>query len=179
MGIRLVHANVMIRRECSEPQNVCYRYMYWTDWGDEARIERAGMDGTNRSILHNTNLVWPNGLTLDIPGQKIYWIDASLDTIEFSFTDGSGRTLLDRQDDVIFHPFSLTFADDFLFWSDWVQLTIFTTHRDRPNDNIVQLDLFTPLIYPPHGIEAVTPDRQPQGSYYFLHGSRYYNVVAV
>ncbi|CAI8032996.1 Low-density lipoprotein receptor-related protein 1, partial [Geodia barretti] len=138
------------------------KYMYWTDWGDEARIERAGMDGTNRSILHNTNLVWPNGLTLDIPGQKIYWIDASLDTIEFSFTDGSGRTLLDRQDDVIFHPFSLTFADDFLFWSDWVQLTIFTTHRDRPNDNIVQLDLFTPLIYPPHGIEAVTPDRQPQ-----------------
>jgi len=24
------------------------RYMYWTDWGEEPRIERAGMDGCNR-----------------------------------------------------------------------------------------------------------------------------------
>lgn len=23
-------------------------YMYWTDWGEEPRIERAGMDGSNR-----------------------------------------------------------------------------------------------------------------------------------
>jgi len=24
--------------------------MFWTDWSDEARIERAGMDGTHRSV---------------------------------------------------------------------------------------------------------------------------------
>lgn len=24
--------------------------MYWTDWGEEPRIERAGMDGSNRYI---------------------------------------------------------------------------------------------------------------------------------
>ena len=139
--------------------------MYWTDWGVEARIERAGMDGSNRQILHNTSLLWPNDITIDIPGQIIYWIDANLDTIEFSFTNGSGRTLLERRDDEIFHPFSITLADDFLFWTDWVEQAIFTTHRDSPNDNIVPLNLFTTLLYPPHGIEAVTPDRQPDGMF--------------
>ena len=123
------------------------------------------MDGSNRQILHNTSLVWPNGITIDIPGQIIYWIDANLDTIEFSFTNGSGRTLLERRDDEIFHPFSITLADDFLFWTDWVEQAIFTTHRDSPNDNIVPLNLYSTLLYPPHGIEAVTPDRQPDGMF--------------
>ena len=137
--------------------------MYWSGWGDVVRIERAGMDGSDRTVLHNTSLVWPNGITLDIPSQTIYWIDASLDTIEFSYTDGTGRTLLERRSDEIFHPFSITLADDFLFWVDWVEQTIFTTHRDRPDDNIVRLNLFSSLLYPPHGIEAVTPERQPEG----------------
>ena len=27
---------------------VCSSSMYWTDWGEDPRIERAGMDGSNR-----------------------------------------------------------------------------------------------------------------------------------
>ena len=121
------------------------------------------MDGSDREILHDTDLTGPNGLTIDIPNQRIYWIDAGRDTIEFSNTDGSQRTLLERRDDEIFHPFSITLADEFLFWTDWVQLAIYTTHKDLPNDNVVELDLYTQLINQPHGIEAVTPDRQPEG----------------
>ena len=135
--------------------------MYWTDWGTEARIERAGMDGRNRTILHDTNLVWPNGLTIDYANQRIYWVDASLDTIEYSNVDGSGRTLLDRMDDQVFHPFSITLEEEFIFWTDWNQLSIFTTHKDLPNDNIV--NLYGDLVDSPHGIEAVTPDRQQEG----------------
>ena len=29
-------------------------YMYWTDWGEEPRIERAGMDGSNRYSNYRT-----------------------------------------------------------------------------------------------------------------------------
>lgn len=25
-------------------------WMFWTDWGDDARIEKAGMDGSHRSV---------------------------------------------------------------------------------------------------------------------------------
>ena len=43
--------------------------MFWTDWGDVAKIERAKMDGSNRMTLVDTNLVWPNGLALDLAGR--------------------------------------------------------------------------------------------------------------
>lgn len=41
------------------------RYLFWTDWGHIAKIERANMDGSERKVLINTDLGWPNGLTLD------------------------------------------------------------------------------------------------------------------
>ena len=41
--------------------------MFWTDWGKKPRIERADMDGENRRIVTDENIVWPNGLTLDLP----------------------------------------------------------------------------------------------------------------
>lgn len=41
------------------------RYLFWTDWGHIAKIERANLDGSERRILINTDLGWPNGLTLD------------------------------------------------------------------------------------------------------------------
>lgn len=42
-----------------------FRYLFWTDWGHIAKIERANLDGSERKILINTDLGWPNGLTLD------------------------------------------------------------------------------------------------------------------
>ena len=52
--------------------------MYWTDWGDQplAKIERAGMDGTNRSVIINDDIVWPNGITIDKHTGSLIWCDA-------------------------------------------------------------------------------------------------------
>ena len=57
-----------------------FRYMYWTDWGEEARIERGGMDGSppTRSAIVTTDIQWPNGLTIDHPAGRLYWTDAKL-----------------------------------------------------------------------------------------------------
>ena len=71
------------------------RYMYWTDWGTTAKIERASMDGQNRMVLHNTLLQWPNGITIDYAAQRLYWTDAFLDKIEYSGVDGTGRQVSD------------------------------------------------------------------------------------
>lgn len=54
------------------------RYMYWTDWGTHAKIERATLGGNFRMEIVNSSLVWPNGLTLDYVDERIYWADASL-----------------------------------------------------------------------------------------------------
>lgn len=56
--------------------------MYWTDWGEIPKIERAALDGTDRVVMVNTSLGWPNGLALDYDEKKIYWGDAKTDKIE-------------------------------------------------------------------------------------------------
>ncbi len=67
------------------------RYMYWTDWGEIPKIERAGMDGTNRSMIIDKDIYWPNGLTLDYSLEKLYWADAKHNFIHRCNLDGSSR----------------------------------------------------------------------------------------
>lgn len=52
--------------------------MYWTDWSSNAKIERATLGGNFRTPIVSTNLVWPNGLTLDYEEQQLYWADGNL-----------------------------------------------------------------------------------------------------
>lgn len=68
-----------------------FRFMYWTDWGEVPKIERAGMDGSNRFVIINTEIYWPNGLTLDYEERKLYWADAKLNFIHKSDLDGTNR----------------------------------------------------------------------------------------
>ena len=72
---------------------MCLRhsFMYWTDWGANPKIERAGMDASNRIVIISSNLTWPNGLAIDYETQRLYWADAGMKTIEFGNFDGSDR----------------------------------------------------------------------------------------
>ena len=68
-----------------------FRFMYWTDWGASPKIERAGMDASNRLVIISSNLTWPNGLAIDYESQRLYWADAGMKTIEYASLDGSNR----------------------------------------------------------------------------------------
>lgn len=65
--------------------------MYWTDWGENPKIECADLDGQERHVLVNTSLGWPNGLALDLQEGKVYWGDAKTDKIEVSRPRGQPR----------------------------------------------------------------------------------------
>ena len=91
--------------------------MYFTDWGDVGRIEKASMDGTNRTVIQNTSLVWPNALTLDISTQTLYWADANLDKIERSNVNGGGRVVLAQAG--VIHPFGIALEAGNLYFTDW------------------------------------------------------------
>lgn len=98
------------------------RYLFWTDWGQNPKIERSGMDGIGRKVIISENLYWPNGLTLDYPNRRLYFTDARLDFIEFCNYDGSGRRKVFANDHVgvkqfikcvacfFFHDYFWTFA---------------------------------------------------------------------
>lgn len=68
-----------------------HSYLYWTDWGDNSLIGKIGMDGTNRSVIVDSKITWPNGLTLDYINDRIYWADAREDYIQFANLDGTNR----------------------------------------------------------------------------------------
>ena len=57
-----------------------FRWLFWTNWGAVAKIERINTDGSNRVDVIRSGLHWPNGLTHD--GTHLYWADAHLDKIE-------------------------------------------------------------------------------------------------
>ena len=93
--------------------------MYWTDWGDNARVEKASMDGRNRTVLHNTGLTWPNGLTIDYDRQVLYWVDALQDVLQSSNVNGTNRVTIADRSRGLSHPFGVSFFNSIIFSSDW------------------------------------------------------------
>ena len=145
--------------------------MYWTDWGEVAKIEKAGMDGQGRTVIIDTELIWPNGLAIDYATQKLYWADANLDKIEYSNVDGSGRTLLETGEMGLLHPYALTISGNLLYWTDWANNSIFATHKVHgvgSNGDIAPIISY--LVVNPNSIVAVGPEKQPEGeidTYYY------------
>lgn len=69
-------------------------YMYWSDWGSPPKIEKAGMDGSQRITFISSNITWPNGLAIDYDINRLYWADGGTKSIEYIGLDGKGRKTL-------------------------------------------------------------------------------------
>lgn len=65
--------------------------MFWTDWGQNPRIEKASMDGKWRTVIISSKIYWPNGLSIDYPNKLLYFADAYLDYIDFCDYNGNNR----------------------------------------------------------------------------------------
>uniref|UniRef100_A0A8C3Y834 LDL receptor related protein 4 n=1 Tax=Catharus ustulatus TaxID=91951 RepID=A0A8C3Y834_CATUS len=102
-------------------------YMYWTDWGENAKLERSGMDGSGRVVLISNNLGWPNGLAVDKAGSQLLWADAHTERIEAADLNGANRrTLLSP----VQHPYGLTLLDSYIYWTDWQTRSIHRADKD-------------------------------------------------
>ncbi|NXG98380.1 LRP1 protein, partial [Loxia leucoptera] len=130
-------------------------YLYWTDWGDHSLIGKIGMDGTNRSVIVDTKITWPNGLTLDYINSRIYWADAREDYIEFASLDGSNRHTVLSQD--IPHIFALTLFEDFIYWTDWETKSINRAHKTTGANKTLLIS----TLHRPMDIHIYHPYRQP------------------
>ena len=139
--------------------------MFFTDWGTSAKIEKANMDGTSRSVIHFSSLVWPNGIAIDSVEERLYWADARLDKIEYSNLDGSNRrTLIDRHtylpttgfskktNSEVQHPFGLDLYKDKVCWTDWSIKSVICANKYSGGEvDFVAFDLGKPM-----GLHVVT-----------------------
>ncbi|XP_055587745.1 putative vitellogenin receptor [Uranotaenia lowii] len=115
------HCTILIQESLHKPRGIALMpqngTMFYSDWGDKAMIGTADMDGKNKKILIDKDIHWPNGLSLDWPNSRLYWVDAKLKKIESIRLDGTQRmTVLG---DVLKHPFSISVFNDRIYWSDW------------------------------------------------------------
>ena len=140
------------------------RFMFWTDFGKTAMIERAFLDGSDRRVIHDTDLLQPVGITVDYDSRRIYWSDVELDRLEYSSFDGSGRSVVETEASGLFHPFTLTVANELLFWTDWETDSVYTTHKEHgANGMSGYFATVARFTSNPYGIEAVLESRQQPG----------------
>ncbi|XP_020626035.1 low-density lipoprotein receptor-related protein 4-like isoform X3 [Orbicella faveolata] len=133
--------------------------MFWTDWGINAKIEKASLNGGQRVTIVTTYLYYPNGIELDRGNKRIFWVDAGYDTVESVDYNGNNQKLLNHLSGL--HPFGLTLIPPFLFFTDWLTA-----------EDIHQLDATTGKIIrkysvnggQPMGIVAYDASRQPAAS---------------
>ena len=109
-----------------------FSYMFWTDWSDESKIEKCGMNGDpkSRQIIVNKNIGWPNGLTIDYPLNRIWWTDAGqgLHTIESADLNGSHRRIVLKSRSLE-HPFGISVFQDNMYWTDWKSGKLFKGNK--------------------------------------------------
>ena len=134
------------------------RWLYWTDYYSAVpKIQRASMDGTSKTILHDTSLSAPYSLTLDYDTQTLYWADYTLNKIEKSNADGSNRALVTTS--LVYDAYSITFYNGRLYWTDLAYSRILTTSVNSPSSAYL-----TSSLGAMYGIKALSEDRQLQGN---------------
>uniref|UniRef100_A0A6Q2ZAT4 EGF-like domain-containing protein n=1 Tax=Esox lucius TaxID=8010 RepID=A0A6Q2ZAT4_ESOLU len=109
-------------------------FMYWTDWGTPAKIEKGGLNGVDRAALVMDDIVWPNGITLDLLNQRLYWVDSKLHTLSSIDVQGGGRRTLIIDEDRLAHPLGLTVFEERVFWTDVSNNAILSANRVTGRD---------------------------------------------
>ncbi|XP_012271678.1 low-density lipoprotein receptor-related protein 2 [Orussus abietinus] len=154
---------VLVKENITQPRGMCLdpspgaRWLFWTDWGENPRIERIGMDGTNRSVIVNTKIYWPNGLALDIATKRIYFADSKLDFIDTCLYDGTGRQQVLGGSHYLLHPHSLTLFEDTMYWTDRQLNRVLSAHKFMGSNQTV----VSHLISQPLSIHVHHPVLQP------------------
>ena len=141
-------------------------YLFWSDRGTPAAIERCALDGTNRTALVQDDIFWPGGVILDTVAQLVYWIDGRYDTISSIDYNGNNRkTIFDDSPPYVleFHGFDLDIAGDFIYFTDWSKNSI-----DKINKNtgvrIKTISVPTSRsIKGAMGLRVIDSSKQPSG----------------
>ncbi|XP_053325450.1 low-density lipoprotein receptor-related protein 8 isoform X2 [Spea bombifrons] len=133
-------------------------FMFWSDWGDPAKIEKAGLNGGDRQVLVSDGIEWPNGITLDLMNRRLYWVDSKLHTLSSVDFNGTNRKLLIASENELSHPFGLAVFEDKVFWTDLENEAIFSANRLTGRE----ISILTENLNNPHDLVVVHQLKQPK-----------------
>ncbi|XP_011894048.1 PREDICTED: low-density lipoprotein receptor-related protein 1B [Cercocebus atys] len=132
----------------------CQNLMFWTNWNEQhPSIMRSTLTGKNAQVVVSTDILTPNGLTIDYRAEKLYFSDGSLGKIERCEYDGSQRHVIVKSGPGTF--LSLAVYDNYIFWSDWGRRAILRSNKYTGGDTKI---LRSDIPHQPMGIIAVAND---------------------
>lgn len=150
------HCKIIVKDNISKPRAIVVDsttgWLAYSDWGHHPGIFLVTMDGRRRETLIDTDVVWPNALTLDHSTNYLYWADAKLNKIER--VDLKTKLRYSIVKDKTLNPFSLTQFENRIYWSDWGGNQIRTCDKITGNgtrnvmdmDNVYGIHIFHPNI---------------------------------
>lgn len=156
------HRKILFWHMMDQPRAVAVNplsgYLYWTDWGEEPKIERAGMDGdgASRTAIVTTDIHWPNGLSIDYGEGRLYWVDARLGYIHSCELDGGARRPVIASG--LPHPFGVSVLDNRVYWTDWRNKSLLSCNKTGRDIRVVLSGLYSPM-----DVRVYAKERQPPG----------------
>uniref|UniRef100_A0A8C8DU13 Very low density lipoprotein receptor n=1 Tax=Oryzias sinensis TaxID=183150 RepID=A0A8C8DU13_9TELE len=129
---------VLFNQGLKEPASIAVDplsgFLYWSDWGEPAKIEKSGMNGVDRQVLVETDIQWPNGITLDLIKGRLYWVDSKLHMLCSVDLNGDNRKKVLQSPEYLAHPFALTVFEDRVFWTDGENQAIYGANKFSGSD---------------------------------------------
>ncbi|XP_037511191.1 low-density lipoprotein receptor-related protein 1 [Rhipicephalus sanguineus] len=109
-------------------------FMFVTEWGSAAPVlERAHLDGTERTKLVEQKIVYPFGIAVDLPREEVYWVDTYLDMVERISYDGSRRTTVFRGAPMR-NLYGITVFENYLYVTSWHSNSVVVVHKYNQSD---------------------------------------------
>lgn len=132
--------------------------LFWTDCGENPRIERSSLAGRSRRVIVSNQLSSPNGITVDFSNERIYWTNSGplSNTVESALFDGGDRQTLFAVSSFEAFFFHLTSYRDYIFVADRNRL-IRCARKSSPGEEYFSLQLPTE----PLGITVYDTEVQP------------------
>ena len=155
-----------------------YSWLYWTDRGDTAQIQRASMDGQNIETVHNqsTSIRQPQALTIDYESQTLYWSDRSLDKILWSQVDPGSQINISSY--TLYNTYSMVIFGSYLFFTNVYGVQSRNVDGTEFHYLYHFYDYFSDTCKPIYGIDIISEQRQARSELitYNMHWTFSVNV---
>lgn len=163
------------------------RWLYWTASNSTGTrlIEKASMDGRNRTTIYtDINYGWV-GLTIDYVTQVLYCADTYRDIIWSMNTDGTNFVTLATRTQGLFVPFGITFFNDVLYFTDLYGHSVYSMSKDAniTGEPIITIFSHSQCTYSYYGdgVVAVSEGRQTECKFPIIMynaqmSSKYYSL---
>jgi len=92
------------------------KYLYWLDNGQFAKLMRSQLDGSNKTVLIQTEIMSPTDLYVDVSTGYVYWSDNTKDRIERCDWDGKNRIVIKSND--LPNTKSLFVVENLVYYAD-------------------------------------------------------------